>query len=317
MNDMTIQPDAAVENTLSRADLTEAVRSTALLVRLTIGVWSGEKTDKRVGAEIKQHHNAVGDTGRYIKKLLAGCDVELKATHTAYSRCRAYHLENTLPWESNQQASPAAGGQRNLGARLLTNMLFHKYVKGMGDLERAAKQARDAFLVEYGGRVVQAQANLAGMGDPEDYPDVAEVKARFRIDIDFQPVPATGGFQGLPDAMLEKLGERLRGRQERAIAAAQADMWGRVREGVSHLIDRLEDPETRFKSSSVEAVRTLITLLPGFNCGGDARVNPVVADITSMLEGISAEDIRKNERVRQDVVAKAQALSAKLDQWGL
>src|SRR5262249_41301419 len=137
------------------------------------------------------------------------------------------------------------------------------------------------------------------------------------IDIDFQPVPAASGFQGLPDAMLDKLGERLRVRQERAIAAAQADMWARVRESVSHLADRLSQADTKFKSVTIENVRELVTLLPGFNCAKDERVNPVIEDIKHMLDGVSADDIRKSEIIRRDVVTKAQAIADKLSNWGL
>ena len=314
-NDMpnpAVTADAAADTlNVSHADLTEAVRSTALLADLTISLWSGERTDRKISAKLKEDAHAVGNTGRYIKNLLAGCDAELKGVRAAYAQARALHYQLTLPWVSNPHA------ERNTGARLLPNMLFHRYVSEMGGLQRIAKTQLDAFLAEYPALVQQAQANLAGLADPADYPTVDEVRACFRIDIDFQPVPDGKGFHGLPDGMLDKLGDRLRTRQERAIAASQADMWGRVRDGVGHLVDRLKEPDTKFKANSIEAVRELVTLLPGFNCAGDERVEPVVADIKAMLEGISAEDIRKDDRVRQDVVSKARAIASKLDQWGL
>jgi hypothetical protein len=317
MNDMTKNPEPEVDThthttmSVSRADLTEAVRQTSLLADLTVSIWSGERTDHKISAKLKEDAHAVGNTGRYVKNLMAGADSELKSVRAAYLASRTLHYQLTLPWVTNPHVDRSASG------RLLPNLLFHRYVSEMGALQRAAKEKLDAFLVDYPKLIIQAQANLAGLANPADYPDESQVRAAFRIDIDFQPIPAAAGFQGLPDAMLDKLGERLRARQERGIAAAQADMWARVRDSVSHLVKRLEDPEPHFKSATVEAVRELVTLIPGFNCAQDARANEVADEINRMLTGVSAEDIRKNDNVRQDVVSRAQAITEKLNQWGL
>lgn len=302
---------APTSGPITRQDLTEAVRVTALLADLTISLWSGERTDRKISAKLKEDAHAVGNTGRYIKNLLAGSDTLLKETRAAYAAARGQHYVLTLPWVNNPQA------ERMLGPRLLPNMLAQRYMKEMSGLKRAAETARDRFLAEYPDLVTQAQANLAGLADPADYPSGDEVKAAFRLSFDFQPIPDAGSFQNLPDWLLDKLSAQLHGRQQRAVQAAQAAMWERVRESIAHLLTRLTDPETRFKASTVEGVRELITLLPGFNCVGDERVNDVAADIDRMLTGIDADIIRKNDSVRQDVVARAQAITSKLDQWGL
>ena len=296
---------------VTRGDLTEAVRVTALLADLTISMWSGERTDKKISAKLKEDAHAVGNTGRYIKNLLAGSDTLLRETRAAFAAGRARHYELTLPWVSNPHAD------RVLGPRLLPNALTLRYMKEMSALKRDAEGILARFLGEYPDLIVQAQANLAGLADPADYPTTDEVRSAFRLSFDFQPIPDSGSFQNLPDWLLDKLSSQLQGRQQRAVAASQTALWERVREAVSHLIGRLEDPDTRFKASTVETVRELITLLPGFNCVGDDRVNDVAADIDRMLTGVDADTIRKNDSVRRDVVARAQAITGKLDQWGL
>lgn len=309
MNDMSNA--AMVADPITRADLTEAVRATALLVDLTISLWSGERTDRKISEKVKADANAVGNAVRAIKNLMAGCDTQLREVRAAYTAVRAKHYALTLPWVANPHA------ERNTGSRLLPNMLFHEYTAEIATTRRAAQDKLDAFMAAYPSLIQQAQANLAGLADPKDYPSEAEVRAAFRIDVDFQPVPDAAGFHGLPDAMLGKLGERLQARQARSIAAAQADMWGRVRDTVGHMAGRLAEQDSKFKSSTVESVRELVKLLPGFNCAGDERVDPVVEDIRGMLDGITAEDIRKDLRVREDVVAKAQALTERLNAWGI
>jgi hypothetical protein len=292
-------------------DMTEAVRATATLVDLSLSLWSGERTDRIVGARIKEDAGAVGNTGRYLKNLLAGCDNKLKEVRAAYALARAAHYNLTLPWVSDPTA------QRAVGPRLLPNALFVPYLTEMGKLQRQAVSQRDEFLEVYPTLAQQAQANLGDMANVDEYPSVSEIREAFKLKFDFSPIPAASAFRGLPEAMLGKLSANLERRQLAAVQGAQDAMWSRVKEGVAHLVDRLADPDTRFKEASVEAVRELITLLPGFNCVDDPRISEVIAGITDMLDGITAKDIRNDARLRQDVVTKARAINDKLTSWNL
>jgi len=311
MDSMSTATDAPVDDTLRREDLTEAVRATALLADLTIHLWSGERTDRALSDKIKNAEGAVGNTGRYLKNLLAGCDVELKDVKASYMAARAAHYQLTLPWVSN------ATSQRQQGPRLLPNMLFDRYLNEMSKLRRAAIGKRDNFVLEYPRLVAQAQNNLAGMAKPEDYPDQEEIRASFKLSFDFLPIPSAGAFQGLPDGMLERLGNQLKARQMAAVNTAQAAMWDRVREAVDNMIERLDDPTAIFKVNTIDNVRELITLLPGFNCAGDDRVNTVVADIDRMLDGITPKMLRQSQEARADVTRQAKAINDKLTSWGL
>jgi hypothetical protein len=292
-------------------DITDAVRETAVLVDLSMSTWSGERTDRAIGDKVKEDAGAVGNTGRYLKNLLAGCDTKLKEVRAAYAVARTTHYTLTLPWVSDPSA------QRAVGPRLLPNALFDRYIREMGRLQRAANASRDEFLAVYPALVQQAQSNLGDLANADEYPATEEIAAAFRLRFDFQPIPDTGAFRGLSEAMLGRLGEALERRQQAAIQGAQNAMWGRVREGVEHLVDRLAEPDTRFKETSIEGVRELITLLPGFNCVDDPRVTEITEDIRVMLDGITAKDIRQDTRVREDVVTKARAINERLRSWGL
>lgn len=314
MNDMVdtvdvTEPPPITVTKISRADLTDAVRSMALLADLTISMWSGERTDRALSEKIKSDAGAVGNTGRYLKNLLAGCDTELKAVRGAYASARTLHYQLTLPWVSQP------GTDRQVGPRLLPNALFMKYLDEMGRLKQSAEAKRDAFIADYPDLILRAQSNLAGMARLEDYPSPEGVRDAFRLVFDFLPIPSAGAFTGLPDAMLDSLGKQLTRRQARAMESAQAAMWERVRDAVGHLVNRLKDPDTIFKASSVDTVRELITLLPGWNCSGDPRVTTVVTAIDDMLTGIDARDLRNDARLRATVATQASALAGKLEQW--
>lgn len=319
MNDMTsiAEPNTLVEvpitpvSRVTREDLADAVRATALLADLTISLWTGERTDRTLSDQIKADAGAVGNTGRYLKNLMAGCDNELKSVRGAYQAARTAHYQLTLPWVSHPNS------ERQTGPRLLPNLLFSRYLDQMSRLKLNAESRMATFVAEYPDLILRAQANLAGLANAADYPSPQEVQNSFKLVFDFLPIPAASSFSGLPDAMLEKLGKQLTRRQENAARISRTAMWERVRTTVGHLVDRLADPDTAFKASSVESVREMVTLLPGWNCTGDDKVTTVVSDIQTMLNGLDAKGIRRDKSARADVARKAQAIADKLDQWRL
>jgi hypothetical protein len=295
---------------LSRADLAEAVRASALLADLTISRWSGEMTDRKISAKLKEDANAVGNTGRFIKNLLSGVDAPLKKVHAAFQMARITHYSLTLPWVTN----PHQQGGGN-GARLLPTALFERYMSEMSRKKRDAEDERDKFLADYADLCTRALANLAGLADPADYPPVEEVRKSFRLSFGFTPIPESASFPALPGTMLDRLSERLLARQEYAIQSAQAEIWVRVREHVENLHDRVSDPDSNFKSAAVENVREMITLLPGFNTARDPRVTNIVTDIRNMLGNLSPKDIRSSPEERERVAGESRAIMDKLDQW--
>jgi hypothetical protein len=276
-------------------------------------MWNAERTDRALMEEIKSSKHAIGNVGRTIKNLLAGCDDQLKKTRAAYTAARVAHYELTLPWVSNPKA------ERQSGPRLLPSMLFDKYMLTMGALRRTALTELDKLVYDYPGLVTQAQANLGGMADAQDYPTPEWVREAFQLSFDFQPIPPAGAFKGLgimPDT-LEKLGKALMRKQAQAAQSAQAAMWSNVRERVSHLVDRLAQPDAKFKRATVEQVRELVELMPGWNVTSQVGVTELVEDIKNMLANVDAEDIRKDARLRADVATQASRITDKLNQWGV
>jgi hypothetical protein len=296
---------------ITREDLTESVRACALLADLTVSTWQAEVTDRKISNKVKEDAGAIGNTGKFIKNLLAGCDKELKDLRNAYTGARQIHKDLTLPWISN----PAADHQK--GPRLLPNLLFDRYLTEMSKAKREATRLLAGFVDQYPDLIVRAQANLADMAEVTDYPAVDAIANKFKLSFDFTPIPAATAFQGLPEGMLERLGSQLHARQMGAVQAAQASMWERVRETVGHLIERLEDPDKIFKVNTIESVRELVTLLPGFNTTNDPRVAPVVTAIENMLLGVDPKQLRDNQDTRADVVKQAQAINDQLASWGL
>lgn len=292
-------------------DVTEAVRSTAILADVTLSLWGAERTDRTIMDNAKAAANAVGNVGRAIKNLLAGADTDLRAVRATFSAVRAQHYVLTLPWVSDPHA------ERQRGPRLLPNMLFERYMTSMAAKKRAATAALDTFIDSYPEAAVQAQINLAGLANPKDYPTAAEVRSHFRISFDFEPIASGQGFRGLPPDTMEKLERGLRRKQETMLAGATDAMWTEVGERVKRLADRMIDPTVAFKSPTVTGVQELTSLMPGWNVACDPRVAEIIADIERMVGDVTAVTLRDNLVQRADVAAQAEAMTAKLTAWGL
>jgi hypothetical protein len=295
---------------VTEGDMGKALQEAALLAHVKISVWDGMKSDRGILEEVKQRHGAKGDVGKMIKNMLAGADGPLKTLRSTYHAVRLRHYELTLPWISDPRAD------RKTGPRLLPHPLFDRYLKELGGLKRAAEDQLEEFLPQYPDLVATARGNLGGMADT-DYPTVEDVRSRFRIYQDFEPIPDGTNFKGLPDNMLERLSRHLNLRQKRQRDAAASAMWEEARERISHLAERLTTEDARFKEASVRAVKELVTLLPGWNIGGDTRVAEIAQDIDAMLHGIDASDLRKDAAIRETTADDARRITDKMAKWGL
>lgn len=295
-------------------DVMEAVRQTAMLADVTIATWSGQRTDADLLQELKQTHGATGDVGRMIKNLLAGADGLLRDVKSAYTAVRLKHYEMTLPWTGN----PAA--VRKEGPRLLPKIMLETYLREMGKLNREAKSKLDNFLNEYPDLVKEAKKNLGSMAD-QTYPTSDQIRSAFNIHLDFQPIPESVNFKGLSPHMFEIMSKNLSKKQNHQLIEAQKEAWARISEPLKHLIERLEDNTTgdkpkKFRDATIENVRSLVTMIPGWNLTGDPQMDEIKADIENLIENLDAAAIRKSDDVRHAVVSEAGQVVRKLAGWG-
>jgi len=299
-----------MDGSVVAGDLIAALRESALLANVTIGVWRAEQSNRQALEKLKADAGATGDVGRLLINRLAGSDEKYKEVISEFNTVRTLHNSMTLPWVSDPTA------ERAKGPRLLPNLLFQKYLEQVGAQKTKAFKILDEFMTLYPACVARARAQLAGLAEA-DYPDLDEVRSRFRVHFDFEPIPEGASFKGLPEFTTERLAKGLEQRQARMLAEAQKSMWDTVKERVGHIVDRLSDPETRFKEATLDNTKELLTLLPGWNLGGDPHVGHVVNEIKTMLDGIDGKIIRDNPVVRKEVADKAKDILGRMQVWGV
>ena len=294
----------------SSDDIIEAVRATSLLADVTLHMWGAERNDPAIILKAKEDAGAVGNVGRAVKNLLAGADVEYKATRTAYSAVRVQHHALTLPWVSDVHAT------RAIGPRLLPTALWDRYITAMQTARSNALQALENFIAVYPDRIKQAQDNLRSLASADEYPDPDQVRSAFRVSFDFNPVPSGASFKGLPEGTLAKLDAQLRTRQQVMVQSANDALWDEVKTRLGRFTTVVSS-DIQLRQPTVSSVTELADLLPGWNIAQDARVIEVEQDIRRMFDGLDAAKLREDEVRRADVSGQAQAVMDKLASWGL
>ena len=87
----------------------------------------------------------------------------------------------------------------------------------------------------------------------------------------------------------------------------------RLTDVVTHMVDRLNEPESRFHASLVTNVHDLVDLLPRLNVNQDEELNRFAAEIKDRLCSFSAHDLKKNDILRVATASDAAQILSQMD----
>jgi hypothetical protein len=79
------------------------------------------------------------------------------------------------------------------------------------------------------------------------------------------------------------------------------------------MVDKLNEPESRFHASLVTNVFDLVDLLPRLNVNQDEELNRFAAEIKDRLCNFSAHDLKKNEILRVATATDAAQILSQMD----
>ena len=91
------------------------------------------------------------------------------------------------------------------------------------------------------------------------------------------------------------------------------DLWVRLTDVVTHMVDKLNEPESRFHASLVTNVFDLVDLLPRLNVNQDEELNRFAAEIKNRLCSSSSHDLKKNEILRVATASDAAQILSQMD----
>ena len=134
---------------------TIALGERAMLVTLSVSIWSARKHDMRISDKVAAEHGADRSMGRYAKHLIPR--ELLTAVNAANNALRDHHNLNTLAWGDD-------------GTRILPAANYLGYQAHQQTLEDKFGRAVRDFVACYPDYVETARKALNGLFDPRDYP---------------------------------------------------------------------------------------------------------------------------------------------------
>jgi hypothetical protein len=272
----------------------------AMLAAVHISIWTAVKHDRRISRDVASQHGAYQGAGRYNKQLLRGAD-RLDDLRTLAGQVRHYFYRITLPWSDE-------------GFRLLPSNFYFELMARMREFETAFEQGIESFLAVYPQYIDQVRPELNGLFREEDYPAADKLREKFGVKLEILPIPSGADFRVQMSAEEQaRVSREIDANVRQSLTRGTEDLWKRLREVVSHMVDRLNEPESRFHASLVTNVFDLVEILPRLNVNGDADLNRFAEQIRARLCNHSAHDLKKHDLLRVTAASVAADIVARMD----
>jgi hypothetical protein len=184
----------------------------------------------------------------------------------------------------------------------------------MRELETIFERKVEDFLALYPSYIEQVRPELNGLFREEDYPSVDKLRTKFGVKLEVLPIPSGEDFRVTMSAEEQaRVAQEIDAKVRQSLARGTADLWERLKDVVAHMVDRLNEPESRFHASLVSNVLDLVNLLPQLNVGEDAELNRFAGEIRNKLCSFTARDLKTNEVLRVSTANDAAALLYEMD----
>ncbi|MGB6132809.1 MAG: hypothetical protein WBG54_13595 [Acidobacteriaceae bacterium] len=276
------------------------INERAMLAAVHISIWTAIKHDRKVSREVAEQHGAYAGAGRYNKQLLREAE-RLESLRALSGQIRQYFYKITLPWSDE-------------GYRLLPAHFYFELTTKMREFEHAFAQQVEEFLAVYPSYIDQVRPELNGLFREEDYPSTDKLRNKFAVKLEVLPIPSGDDFRvTLSEEEQARVAREIDENVRQSLQKGTEDLWTRLKGVVSHLIERLNEPESRFHSSLVTNIGELVDLLPRLNVNQDEELNRFAGEIRDRLCGFAARDLKKNEILRAATANDAAQILGEMD----
>lgn len=286
----------------------------AMLVTVNIRMEGllGERRDRNAGEMISDKYRADPSQVKAAKYLINRKHPKVKLVVSRAQRVREVAYELTFPW----------GGTNLRMLPMRAKSAFDlKVSNSIADLEAAW----DNYALWYPSLVADAEKTITGLGglfDRSQYPDHKQIRGMFAAGVEYWPIPDTGHFVAeIANEVAQDARDAVN--KNNVLRANQAvnEMLSRIESGVGKYVDKVASYRDTgdgivgiFRDSLVDNVRELGQLVRQLNFSDDPSID-ALANQVERLARVTAESLRENPRMRDDMVSEGRALMAKLDSY--
>ena len=295
-------------NTTYNAPGVNTLGERAMLVSLSVSVWSARKHDSRISDKVADDHGADRSMGRYAKHLIPR--ERLSEVNAANTALRDHHNANTLAWSDD-------------GTRILPAANFFAYQHHQQGLETRFARAVADFVKGYPAYVEDAAKSLKGLFNPRDYPAPDRIAGKFGVRRDFLPVAQPDDFRvRIGDAEVSRIRAEIEARNDELVMTARRELWQRVQEVTAKLAARLDayhspSPDGvrahQFRDSLVDNLRGLLDLMPRLNLTDDRELERVRRFLAENVACHEADTLRESPVLSAKVIDSATEILSKME----
>lgn len=270
---------------------TNAISTSAMFVELSISTWTGRKLDKNASTAVTTSNRAITGAANVNKKLMADC-AELTAIQKFAANARTAHYETTMPWS-------------DMGLRLLPTTKYFDYHQKMTALRAEFDKLVDKFIEVYDWEIAQAQVKLGGLFNPTEYPDKETIRAKFKFNMFYMPVPDAGDWRlDINNETLNDLTSHYSDYYAAQLNNAMKDLWGRLHGVLTRMSERLDygDKQTKkiFRDSLVDNVMEVVDMMKSCNITGDTQMTAAAQKLEGVLLGVTPDALREDDYLRHE-----------------
>ena len=285
----------------------KSLSSSAMLVEVSISLWTGRRMDKKAANDIDVSSGAKTKVMSAYKNLLAGDD-SLSAIQKLVGVVRTYHANITSPWNDS-------------GQRLLPTAKFLEYKQEMARLEREYWSLVNNFVPMYSTKISAAAFQLGALFNRDEYPEVEQVEKKFGFYVRYTPLPEAGDFRvDVGNEAMAELKEEYDKLYQYNLEKVTSDAWDRLNKILTQLSFGLrnEGNETDGKKGKVytsvlDNAKELCGLLTHFNVSGDTELEAMRIRLEESLCGLDASDFKESDYLRSEVKKEVDDM---LSKWG-
>lgn len=286
-----------------------SLQDRAMLCSLRLTCWTGERTNKKVSAEVSETKKADAGSATVVVKMVPSRF--LKPIRALDMRLRAAHHHYTLPWTDE-------------GARVLPSAVFLDHARDIGVLLDERRREVEQFARVYPAIREEAKHRLGDLYQDDNWP--GDVIGFFTDALSHFPVPASEDFRvEMDEADVQRIRDQIGATVTTQLHESMGAVRARVVATIQEFVDRIADYKIEhgvgeqgpravgiFRNTVLDGLSRLADVLPKLNLTNDPALDDVAREIRAQLTAHSPEVLREDDGLRMAVVDKAKAIIAKL-----
>jgi len=197
-------------------------------------------------------------------------------------------------------------------------------VEGVETVNAILEQAKDEFapLVQAFADVVderrdESKERLGRAYDPGQYPSRDNVLSAFSITWRWLALTTPSSLKKISQAFFDREAKKAEDSFRSAVDDINALLALEAKKLLDHMIDRLtpdEDGKPKiFRNSAISNLTSFLSNFSMRNIGTSDELNEYVERMRSLMEGVSPDDLRNSDRLREDMANGFAVVSEALD----